>query len=76
MNHRKHGNHAMNHDDRAKKHHHGMIMTMFLYNHGSIMARSWHGSHSSQTLAPIYRENFSQYFDPVYFFGECAQKMI
>ena len=25
--------------------HHGMVMAMFHHAHGTIMARSWHGSH-------------------------------
>ena len=25
--------------------HHGIIMTMFRYDRGMIMARSWHGTH-------------------------------
>ena len=25
--------------------HHGMIITMFLHDHGLITGRSWHGSH-------------------------------
>ena len=55
-------NHAMNHDDHAKKHHcrryAGMIMTMFRHDHGMIMARSWHGSHVFPTQVTIDDRNF------------------
>ena len=52
MSHVIHGNHAMNHEDYAKKiaamlssRHYGMIMTMFRHDYDIIVTRSWHGSH-------------------------------